>query len=361
MDKLNKQENALYAVAWAVVFALVPLLYLLQALSQGDPFSWDTVFQNWLGILPFLVLFLLHNALAAPLLLKKKYPAYIAVTLVLLVLFAVYCFSAGNRPPQPEPGIPPMGGPFGWEDGRPAPPDSRRPMTPEVMKVIMGVLVLAVNLGVKAMFNALRSEQKMQELRAENLGKQLEMLRYQINPHFFMNTLNNIHALVDIDPEKAKESIEEFSKLMRIVLYDGTAPTIPLQRELDFLRHYVSLMRLRYPDSVSITLSVPDKANGAEVPPLVMASFVENAFKHGISYEEPSSIAVSVALENRQIVFRCTNTVHAEKAAEAHGIGLENVRKRLDLMYGGAYTLQIGQEQDRFSVLLVLPEREAAV
>lgn len=205
MDKLNKQENALYAVAWAVVFALVPLLYLLQALSQGDSFSWDTVFQNWLGILPFLVLFLLHNALAAPLLLKKKYPAYIAVTLVLLVLFAVYCLGAGNRPPQPEPGIPPMGGPFGWGEDRPAPPDGRRPMTPEVMKVIMGVLVLAVNLGVKAMFNALRSEQKMQELRAENLGKQLEMLRYQINPHFFMNTLNNIHALVDIDPSMPRK------------------------------------------------------------------------------------------------------------------------------------------------------------
>ena len=361
MDTLNKQEHVLYAVAWAVVFALVPLLYLLQALSQGDSFSWDTVFQTWLGILPFLVLFLLHSGVAAPLFQKKKYPAYIAVTLMLLALFAVYCFSTGNRPPQPEPGMPPIGGPFGWGEDRPAPPDGRRPVTPEVMKVIMGVLVVAVNLGVKAMFNALRSEQKMQELRAENLGKQLEMLRYQINPHFFMNTLNNIHALVDIDSEKAKESIEEFSKLMRIVLYDGTAPTIPLARELDYMRHYVSLMRLRYPESVKIRLSFPEEAGGAEVPPLVMASFVENAFKHGISYEAASSIDVSIALENRQILFRCTNTVHGEAPSGGHGIGLANIRKRLELMYGDAYQLETGQEGGRFSVLLVIPEREAAV
>ena len=109
----------------------------------------------------------------------------------------------------------------------------------------------------------------MKELEAENIRQQLESLRYQINPHFLMNTLNNIHALVDLDPEKAKESIEVFSKMMRVLLYEGNAPTIPLAKELDFIEHFISLMRLRYPeDAVRIETVFPAACPDAAVPPL---------------------------------------------------------------------------------------------
>lgn len=359
---MRRRENVLYAVVWTIVFAMVPILYFLQALSSGSGFIWKTVLQTWVGIIPFLVLFLAHSILATPLLDKKEYTAYSIVTVALLVLFALFCLHGGNgKPPVPSDGPPPIGGPGGPGAMPPGPPEATRPVTPEIMKIIMGILVVAVNLGIKGIFKSLRSEQKMQELRAENLGRQLEMLRYQINPHFFMNTLNNIHALVDLDPEKAKESIEEFSKLMRYVLYDGSSPTIPLERELDYLRHYVSLMRLRYPESVEIEMDLPDNAEGAAVPPLAMASLVENAFKHGISLDARSRICVSVTRENGRIIFRCENTLHGQEDPGKHGIGLENVRKRLDLMYGDTYILQAGQHEDRFSVLLVLPEKEAAL
>ncbi len=361
MDIWTKREQQFYAVAWVAVFALVPLILLLESFSRpGIGLSWGIVLETWLAILPFFILFLAHNTLAAPLLAKKQYLPYALVAAVLLLSFALWCLLSHNRPPVPEEGMPPFGGPFG-ADGRPAPPDGRRPVEPEVMKFVMGVLVVGVNVGVKAVFNALRSERKVQELKAENMGQQLETLRYQINPHFFMNTLNNIHALVDIDPEKAKESIEEFSKMMRIVLYEGNSRTIPLRQELDYIRHYVSLMRLRYPESVQITLSFPEKDAGAEVPPLLMASFVENAFKHGISYQAGSFVRVSVALEAGQLVFCCTNSLHGSSPAQAHGLGLENVRKRLDLMYGEAYTLQIEQRPQEYAVMLQMPEREAAV
>lgn len=196
----------------------------------------------------------------------------------------------------------------------------------------------------------------MKELEAENIRQQLESLRYQINPHFLMNTLNNIHALVDLDPEKAKESIEVFSKMMRVLLYEGNAPTIPLAKELDFIEHFISLMRLRYPeDAVRIEASFPEACPDAAVPPLAMASFVENAFKHGISYEAPSFVRLSLEMTQRRILFSCANSLHPARQKEQHGLGMENIRKRLDLLYDSDYALHIDEQPDIYRVLLDIP------
>lgn len=201
-------------------------------------------------------------------------------------------------------------------------------MKPEVMKVIMAVLLIGVGLGAFFYVESRRKERRMKELEAENTKQQLESLRYQINPHFLMNTLNNIHALVDIDPEKAKESIE----------------------------HFISLMRLRYPeDAVRIETLFPEDRSGAAVPPLVMASFVENAFKHGISYSAASFIRVKVELQDGKVVFHCSNSSFPSEGDKRHGIGLENIRKRLSLLYGNAYTLSTDEEEGRYDVLMAIP------
>ena len=230
------------------------------------------------------------------------------------------------------------------------------PLNPEILKVLLGLTMLAANLGIKYQFQSARNAARVQELEKENLRNRLDTLRYQINPHFFMNTLNNIHALVDLDPDKAKESIEELSKLMRHILYDAGEPTIPLAQELDFLRHYISLMRIRYPEGVEISLHLPGHDGGAQVPPLVFASFVENAFKHGISYEADSFVRISVALEGGKVIFRCINSRLAPvESAGDGGLGQQNVRRRLDLLYGDRYTLHIEQEAGIDDLLLVIP------
>ena len=231
-------------------------------------------------------------------------------------------------------------------------------MKPEVMKVIMAVLFIGVGVGAFFYFDSRRKERRMKELEAENTKQQLESLRYQINPHFLMNTLNNIHALVDIDPEKAKESIEEFSKMMRILLYEGDAPTIPLGKELDFIEHFISLMRLRYPeDAVRIETFFPEDRSGAAVPPLVMASFVENAFKHGISYSTASFIRIRVEQQDGKVIFHCSNSLHPSESDELHGIGLENIRKRLSLLYGNTFTLSTNADEGRYDVLMAIPSQ----
>lgn len=335
----RKQEVVIYGILWMIVLILVPMVMYFQGHSTGLEFQVGDVLHIWLGILPFFVLFVLHDLLGAPLLVKKKKGvAYFGVFLGLIALFGAYVWMSRRVPGGP----PPDGG-------------GSLPITPEVMKLVMGMLMLGVNLGVEFYLKSIRGERRLKELQAENLSRQLEALRYQINPHFFMNTLNNIHALVDFDPDQAKASIEEFSKLMRHVLYEGDQPTIPLAKEMEFLRHYVSLMKLRYADTVRIDLSLPENDGGAEIPPLVLASFVENAFKHGISYDRPSFLRVSVSVEGGKIIFRCANSRQESSEAEQHGVGLANVRGRLDLLYGDRYTLSIDQSGNVYDIVLLLP------
>ena len=350
MDILRKREMGLYAGVWAVIFALAPATMFFHYMAGHDgSVSWAEILDAWGNILPYLLLFVVHDFLSTSFIRKRQMLLYLLVTLSLLVAFGVYCYSTGHRPPGPP--MDGMGGPPAM------PEDGRRPLQPETMRLIIAVLVVLGNLGVKAMFAALGSERKVQDLKAESLNRQLETLRYQINPHFFMNTLNNIHALVDVDPEKAKESIQAFSKLMRIVLYEGDSPTIPLEHEANYIRHYISLMRLRYPETVIIDLALPQDTAGAKVPPLLMASFVENAFKHGISYEEHSFVHVSMTLKEEKIYFKCANSRHVGKAdTQAGGIGMQNVRERLDLLYGGLYTLNLTQTDKVYEILLILPQ-----
>lgn len=353
MDKFRKQEIRLYIIIWAAVFAIVPLVLLYNVIAGKDQsVVFDDILQTWLRFLPFLILFVVHDVLLAQLLKKKKYSFYTVSILAVLIIFGIFCFSGTMRPPVdgPMPGGPVPGAPM----GRPA--DGLRPITPEVMQFALGVLIIVANLGIKSFFLGRSREYNILALKAENTAMQLAALRYQINPHFFMNTLNNIHALVDLDAEKAKESIEEFSKLMRIVLYDGNTPTIPLQTEMDYLRHYVSLMRLRFPDEVDINLDLPEADGGAVVPPLIMASCIENAFKHGVSYDGHSFIRASVVIEKDKVVFTCANSRHKEREEDHRGMGLVNVKKRLDLLYGQDYTLSVNEKPDFYGLTMVIPK-----
>lgn len=171
-----------------------------------------------------------------------------------------------------------------------------------------------------------------------------------------MNTLNNIHALVDIDPEMAKSSIVELSRLMRYILYDGNKPTIPLSKEAQFISQYVALMKIRYADDIDIDLSLPEGHPEGDVPPLVFVTFVENAFKHGISYEGRSFVKIRMEVEGKTLKFSCVNSRHPSRPADnSSGIGLENVRKRLSLLYGDKYSMKVVEDDDIYDVSVEIP------
>ena len=356
----EQRENRVYLIAWMAVFMFLALRIAIECFVRGEgAIDFRGILYSWWQVVPFLVLFLIHNYLIAPLLIyDKNHAAYGALTAALLTAFFFWLFLFRG---DPEPGMMPLEpGPMDYVQEGP-PPDGRwgRPMHPDVLRGLVAVLLVGVNIGVKMLFYSENERLKLQRLEKENLQHQLESLRYQINPHFFMNTLNNIHALVDLDPEKAKESIVELSKLMRHVLYDTDKATISLDQELDFMDNYMSLMRMRFGDNVEIDSQRPDDTAGAEVPPLAFASFVENAFKHGISYERASFVHISVAVDADKIIFRCKNSSNPQRGASGSGLGIANSRQRFDLLYGEAYTLHIDDKPDVFEVLLVLPAKPA--
>ena len=372
--KQSRQENIIYSVVWGLLFAAPLLSLYVRSISDDSdaPFRWAEVLFVWQRFAVYLVLFLIHNFLLAPLFFARqesqlnRRAAYFSIMVLILSVFTFYQCSHRSEMRGPKPPMerfdhhepPRFDKPaHGFEDKdmprRHRLDDAPPPIMGEhdIMAIILLVLMFAANLGVKSYYRGLEDRKRLEH---ENLEQQLEYLRYQINPHFFMNTLNNIHALVDIDPEQAKETILELSKMMRFVLYEGNKQGVPLSRELEFIRHYMALMQLRYTDKVHIDLNLPDEVPDRQIPPLILVTFIENAFKHGVSYQHDSFVEVKVTVANNELQFTCRNSKADKPNEEKGGVGLSNVRKRLNLLYGTSYALRINNAED-YSVELNIP------
>ena len=370
--KMNyRKEHIIYTLMWIALY-LSPLMSIYMRMS-GNPhidFSWYEILNAWKFNTVWIVLFAIHNFLLAPLLIiKRRTWLYTALVVALLVatMFTLSvmrpsdsrmlhapqryeccehdCMNAEMMALKQQP--PPMreGGPlmmFG---------------PGEVVIFFGGLLLMGMNLGVKLYFRSQEDADILSQIEKHALERQLQYLKYQVNPHFFMNTLNNIHALVDIDPERAKASIVELSKLMRYVLYEGNNRLTPLSREVQFLRNYVQLMSMRYTGNVSISLDVPEVLPDSMLPPLLLVIFVENAFKHGISYRTKSFVEISLQPHGDRLLFSCRNSRPEIKHDEnmKGGVGLSNVRRRLDLLFPGNYTLDIKEQEDTYTVCLDIP------
>ena len=192
------------------------------------------------------------------------------------------------------------------------------------------------------------AEQSLKESEAARAQTELSNLRNQINPHFLLNTLNNIYALTAFDTAKAQETIQELSKMLRHILYDYQQPTVPLADEVEFLENYVKLMRIRLSQSVEVTFTKDIQSSSVEVAPMIFISLVENAFKHGISPTEPSYIHINITADEHTIVCDIRNTNNPKTASDhsGHGIGLQQVQRRLELAYPDRYIWQKGTSDD---------------
>ena len=363
---LRKHTEALiYAFCWLMIFVIpFVMMYLRTRNNTDEPFQWDELIRVWIGEASFLAIFIIHSCFLAPLIIyKNRRKLYFGLVTIIVVAFGIYQFNV--RPPRPHHFHKNHTEMVDDSQPRPLPPPRphHRPFfvdQVDFVSVIILVLMFGMNLSVKLLFKQNENEKKLQRLMNENLNQQLEYLKFQINPHFFMNTLNNIHALVDIDPEEAKGSIIELSNLMRYVLYDGNRPLTSLRKECDFIDNYIELMRLRYSDKVDIKTDRDDNLPDALIAPLITITYVENAFKHGVSYQHRSFIHITTHVADGRLLFTCENSKHKESTEEHGGVGLANTRKRLDLIYGNDYTLDINDREDTYFVRLDIPLRFAA-
>lgn len=188
--------------------------------------------------------------------------------------------------------------------------------------------------------------------KAEDARRQAELktLRSQINPHFLLNTLNNIYALTAFNTERAQQAIQELSKLLRHVLYDNEEPFTNVENEIEFIQHYINLMKIRLTNNVEVVFNTDIAPScQAKIAPLLFISLVENAFKHGVSPIQPSFIHIDISADNDKIVcdIENSNFPKTHKDHSGHGIGLHQVASRLNLLYSGRYEWTKGTNTDK--------------
>lgn len=222
------------------------------------------------------------------------------------------------------------------------------------------LLLLAVGISF-----TIRNSQRVRDLEREKKAKENEylkskiaVLKYQVQPHFFFNTLNNIYSMVDSHPELAKKGIHQLSKLMRYILYRSENETASLVEELDFIKSYINLMKLRYGELLKISEDYSISIKEYQIPPLLFIALVENAFKHGVHPTEKSSINIVFFEEGDYIGLRVINTYFPKKTNDfsGSGIGLDNLRRRLDILYRNEeYHFQTEVRSTEFFAELKIP------
>ncbi|MDO4984616.1 MAG: histidine kinase [Prevotella sp.] len=192
------------------------------------------------------------------------------------------------------------------------------------------------------------TEQKLRESETARIQSELKNLRSQINPHFLLNTLNNIYALTAIDQTRAQNAIQQLSKMLRHLLYDNQEREVTLTDEMQFIENYIALMKIRLSQNVDVTFHRQVALPGIKVAPLIFISLIENAFKHGVSPVEPSFVHISITATEHDITCQIENSNHPKSRDDrsGHGIGLSQVQRRLELSYPGRYTWEKGVNKE---------------
>jgi two-component system sensor histidine kinase AlgZ len=198
-------------------------------------------------------------------------------------------------------------------------------------------------------------EARKKELENEKLIAELNFLKEQINPHFLFNTLNNLYYLAFTQSPNTTEVIAKLSQMMRYMIYDSNHPLVPLSKEIEYMQNYISLERLRLNNTIPIQFEVEGNTEGVRIAPLIFITFLENAFKHGVNTNKPDAwVNISIHVDGKKCVYTVENSRITTNGTERSGIGLQNVKRRLELSYPALYELQVNVRHDRYSVQLNL-------
>jgi sensor histidine kinase YesM len=226
------------------------------------------------------------------------------------------------------------------------------------LSLLIYVIILSVCLAVFFTREWVAHEKMKRELIETQLTTELNFLKSQINPHFLFNTLNNLFAMAQqAGNDKLATGVFKLSGLMRYVIYDSSVSKVPLEKEIAYINDFIGLSKLRFTeDELKVVFTVDGNVKDALITPMILIPFVENAFKHGVKIENPSLINISLSVAAGTITFECTNTLyHILRQTEGQpGIGLENVKRRLDLCYPGKHRLEIINTGESYKIHLVL-------
>lgn len=333
-NRIQFAEALTHIIGWGIVFGF-PFFIINRG---GEPIDWMGYLRHSGVSFSFIIVFYLNYFLLIPrYLFKEHLREYLLLNLALIMLMSggLHLWQTvlfGDIPPKgPHKNLPP-----GWIFF--------------IRDMFSMVLTIGLSAAIKMSTRWGQVESARREAEKSRTEAELKNLRNQLNPHFLLNTLNNIYALIAFDTDKAQLAVQELSKLLRHVLYDNQQTYVSLGKEMDFIRNYIELMRIRLSSNVTVETHIDIASDDrTEIAPLIFISLIENAFKHGISPTQPSFIRISFSVNGDEVNCEITNSYHpkAETDKSGSGIGLEQVSKRLELLYPGRYQWQRGTSEDK--------------
>ncbi len=236
----------------------------------------------------------------------------------------------------------------------PPPPSTLDSISFSVRNTVIYLTVVGIAVAVRMTSEWYSNEAQRKEIEKNQAEAELANLKSQVNPHFLFNTLNNIYSLIQIDPAEAQKAVHDLSGMLRYVLYESQKDTVPLSKECEFLKEYVKLMGARLTSGVKLSVTLPDFPSNRQIAPLLFIPLVENAFKHGISDTAESFIRVGLKEDGDYVVCLVENSCFPKDDTDrsGSGIGITNLKRRLDLLYPGAYSFELGRVQSVYRCLL---------
>ena len=318
-----------HIASWAVVFIMPALIFI----SEGNQRFEEALYRS-LASLPFLMFlfYISYYWLIDRLWFKKQYIFFIlvAVTLILCVLYSKYELFSYFALHKSKHKMPPFHA-FVYFD------------------FLSNLLPVVFAMAIRYAQRNFSLEIAQKEAQAHKLQADLTQLKYQLQPHFFFNALNNIYSLIAFDPQKAQESVHSLSKLMRHFMQNSDQKQISLAEEVDFLQQYISLMQLRLTDKTTVQVDFPKQVPQLTIAPLLFISLVENAFKHGVSATTTTTLSFSLKVEGNTVIFRSENTkIPTQESLYSSGIGIDNLKKRLTLLYPQRHQYTIEEREGKY-------------
>lgn len=328
-----KSRNVLAHVLVWTFWLLMPVMFSLADVRQRA-----LTFHNWIPMFFSVILFYTNYLwLVERFLFRKRFLWFFIINVTAIVLSVFFAELIRNTF-------------FEWEGHRPP-----RHIVISGM-VFSFVFVISISLAIRATGRWLKLDAERRALENENLRSELNNLKMQLNPHFFFNTLNNIYSLIQLSPERAMEAVHGLARLMRYHLYETNSEKVPVAGEVDFMKSYVSLMQLRTNANVQVDQAFQFEHGDDEVAPLLFVPLLENAFKHGVSSDQPSLIRIHLDEKQHVLSLVVENSLLSSSVSvdSNKGIGLDNLQKRLQLIYPNRHRFESGREGDVFRVKLVI-------
>lgn len=342
---IKQQYNRAFHVAGCILFLSVP--FFTSPANRGqhffviNDFAWKDFTQYLLLILFF---YLNYMVLIPHIYFRRKYMMYAGILLISMWLVAYLPQAIFNHePPAPPPSGMDMHGP---------PPGPGKPNGNFFLARINHNVFLFLAVALLSLL--LRIRNRWQQSEQEKLTAELSYLKAQINPHFLFNSLNSIYSLALQKSDSTPEAVQKLSSMMRYVLTEAKKDLVPLHKELDHIRDYIELQRLRFGNDLPLNWTIAGNEKNKQVAPLILISFIENAFKYGVNAEEDADIKIEINIYEKSLGLYVSNnrvTVHVNEE-DKNGIGLDNTRNRLELVYPGKYELDIQENARQYIVNL---------